>query len=199
MSTSPATSTRPLTSYSTRFGCIVADPPWPEYGGGKIKRGADRHYRLMKVEEIASLPVRAVAAADSHLYLWTTNNYLERAFEVVRAWDFKYITTITWRKLGRQGLGQYFRGTTEHVLFCRRGCPPYRTREDGKRAQGLTDFEDGAYFDEERPGVHSRKPTKIHEWAEMISPGPRLELFARTGRPGWEAWGDEAPEEDILS
>lgn len=28
-----------------KYKTIYADPPWPEQGGGKIKRGADRHYR----------------------------------------------------------------------------------------------------------------------------------------------------------
>ena len=28
----------------SKYRVIYADPPWPEYGGGKIKRGADRHY-----------------------------------------------------------------------------------------------------------------------------------------------------------
>jgi len=32
-----------------------ADPPWPEYGGGKIKRRADRHYPMMKVKDIIAL------------------------------------------------------------------------------------------------------------------------------------------------
>lgn len=103
-----------------RYGCIIADPPWPEYGGGQIKRGADRHYPLMKVPEICSLPVREVALPDSHIYLWVTNNYLRAGFEVLDAWGFVYKTTITWEK-ERQGLGQYFRGTTEHVLFGVRG------------------------------------------------------------------------------
>jgi N6-adenosine-specific RNA methylase IME4 len=150
----------------------------------------------MKIEEICALPVRSVVADNAHLYLWTTNNYLRRAFEVVDAWGFQYVTTTTWRKLGRAGLGQYFRGTTEHVLFCRRGCPPYRVKDDGKRAQGLTDFEAGAWFEAERD-VHSRKPPNIHEWAEIISPGPYLEMFARTARVGWEAWGNQAPEEPL--
>lgn len=178
-----------------QYGTILADPPWPEFGGGKIKRGADRHYPLMKIEEICALPVKSITLPDSHLYLWVTNNYLERSFEVIRAWGFKYITAVTWRKLGRQGLGQYFRGTTEHVLFCRRGCPPYRTLENGKRAQGLTDFEaEGIWFENERPnGIHSRKPPHVHDLAEKISHGPYLEMFARTARPGWDSWGNEAP------
>lgn len=28
------------------YDIIYADPPWMERGGGKIKRGADRHYRI---------------------------------------------------------------------------------------------------------------------------------------------------------
>lgn len=60
------------------YASILADPPWPEQGGGEIKRGADRHYGLMSVEDIALLPVTFWAAPDAHLYMWVTNNYLER-------------------------------------------------------------------------------------------------------------------------
>lgn len=175
-----------LSDLDKQYGCIVADPPWPEVGGGKIKRGADRHYPVMKVSEIAALPVGLVAAKDSHLYLWATNNWLEDAFEVSKAWGFTYITLITWVKTGNPGLGQYFRGTTEHVLFCRKGMPPYRTRGDGKRAQGLTSFSSA------RPDrVHSRKPDDVHRMAEVVSPGPYLEMFARSTRNGWDSWGNE--------
>ena len=34
------------------FPTVYADPPWPEGGGGKIKRGADAHYPLMKIKDI---------------------------------------------------------------------------------------------------------------------------------------------------
>ena len=34
---------------------IIADPPWNETGGGQIKRGADRHYPLMKADDIIEL------------------------------------------------------------------------------------------------------------------------------------------------
>lgn len=40
-----------------KYQTIYADPPWWETGGGKIKRGADRHYQLMKTPEIIALPV----------------------------------------------------------------------------------------------------------------------------------------------
>lgn len=31
-----------------KYKTIYADPPWQESGGGKIKRGADKHYLLIK-------------------------------------------------------------------------------------------------------------------------------------------------------
>ena len=52
-----------------RYHTIYADPPWKERGGGRIKRGADRHYPLMSTREIMALDVRSIAAPDCHLYL----------------------------------------------------------------------------------------------------------------------------------
>ena len=73
-----------------KYKTIYADPPWYERGAGKIKRGADRHYPLMKTEEIKALPVRElIDPAGCHLYLWTTNNFLPDALEVVKAWGFE--------------------------------------------------------------------------------------------------------------
>lgn len=42
-------------------------------------------------------------------------------------------------------------------------------------------------------GAHSEKPAASYDLIELVSLGPRLELFAR-GQPrlGWETWGDEA-------
>ena len=100
-----------------KYRTIYADPPWFERGGGKIKRGADRHYQLMKTADIAKLPIRRLIDPEGcHLYLWATNNFLADALEVVKAWGFEYVTMITWFK-DRQGLGQYYRGLTEHCIF----------------------------------------------------------------------------------
>jgi hypothetical protein len=46
-----------------------------------------------------------------------------------------------------------------------------------------------------RKREHSRKPDELYPIIESCSPGPRLELFARYPQPGWEAWGNEAPED----
>ena len=170
---------------NNKFKTIYIDPPWPEYGGGKIVRGAQEHYPLMKVEEIKDLKseINRVADENCHLYLWSTNSFLPQAFDIVDYWGFKYITTITWMK-NRIGIGQYYRGLTEHCIFSRRGSLPYRIKEDRKRAQGATGFI-------ESKTLHSVKPHKMREMIETVSYPPRLELFAREKVSGWESWGNE--------
>ena len=59
-----------------KYNIIYADPPWNEQGGGKIKRGADRHYNLMKTKDIKELPVSNLADEQCWLFLWVTNNFL---------------------------------------------------------------------------------------------------------------------------
>lgn len=179
------------------YATIYADPPWLERGGGVIKRGADRHYPLMKTAEILAMAemVQDMAAPNAHLYLWATNNFMPDALAVMKAWGFRYVTCITWAK-PRIGLGQYFRGQTEHCLFGVRGSLPYRTREDGKRAQGTTLIDE---LDEMAGGLfeapvteHSAKPAQMRRWIEAVSHGPRIELFARQPVAGWDVWGLEA-------
>jgi len=165
-----------------RYKTIYADPPWNETGGGKIKRGADRHYSLMKTKDILALPVQALCEENAHLYLWATNNHLPDALRVMSAWGFTYKTMITWVK-DRIGLGQYFRGLTEHCLFGVRGVLPYKT-VDGKRQQGRT------YFEAPKRR-HSEKPDEMRAMIEKVSYGPRIELFAREQYHGWDCWGNE--------
>jgi len=173
-----------------KYKTIYADPPWPERGGGKIKRGADRHYKLMTVKQILELPVSSIAEDNCHLYLWTTNNYLPDALNVMVAWGFKYKTTITWEK-DRIGLGQYFRGMTEHCLFGVKGNLPYKIIDD-KRQQGRTIIIAPR-------GRHSEKPEEMRKMIETVSYGPYIELFARKLRPGWDSWGNEVQIEEAIN
>jgi N6-adenosine-specific RNA methylase IME4 len=41
-------------------------------------------------------------------------------------------------------------------------------------------------------GRHSEKPEAFAKMIERLFPRtPKIELFARKARPGWEAWGNE--------
>lgn len=117
------------------------------------------------------------------MYMWVTNNFLQDAFLLLKEWGFEYVTLITWNK-DRQGLGQYFRGITEHCIFARtKKKLPFKI-EDGKRQQGVTGFY-------EPKTIHSRKPRKMREMIETVSYEPRIELFARESAEGWDCWGNE--------
>ncbi len=181
-----------------RYDVIYADPPWFESGGGKCRRGADRHYPLMHTKDICNLPIPSITNDNAHCYLWVTNNFLPDGLEVMKAWGFRYITKITWFKgtvymsyddvyyKAQVGLGQYFRGCTEDCLFGVKGNLPYRVGEDGKRKQGVTGFI-------EIRGEHSVKPVTMRKMIEDVScfeGANKIELFARTKVAGWDVWGN---------
>ena len=169
------------------FTTIYADPPWLETGGGKIKRGADKHYDLLKTSEIIAMEseVKRVTTDNSHCYLWVTNNFLPDGLKVLNAWGYKYKTVITWVK-PTIGIGQYFRGMSEHCLFGVRGVFPYRLDERGKRMQGRTII--NAPKQE-----HSKKPNEMRQMIEKVSYSKYLELFGRGKAPeNWIFWGYES-------
>ena len=157
------------------FATILVDPPWPLQGG-------EKHYRTMSLARIKALPVGQLAARDAHLWLWTTNALLPRAYEVAEAWGFTVRSPLTWVKF-RLGLGGRYqlRNATEQLLFCTRGRAPL-----GSRSQPT-------WFN--APVTeHSRKPAEQFAIIERVSPGPYLELFARrrpeSNQP-WAVWGDQ--------
>jgi len=181
------------------YRCIVADPPWPQKGGGTLRGREGWHdshgaslpmkYSTMSVDEIAAMRVAELAHPDgAHLYLWTTNGFLPAAFAVVAAWGFRYSTTLVWSKTPMGGgLGGAYGISTEFCLFARRGAVPALRRHRG------TVFTWKRPYDERGKPKHSAKPPAFYEQVTQISPGPHLELFARTTRLGWDTWGDQAP------
>lgn len=181
-----------------RYRTISADPPWKESGGGKCKRGANRHYPLMSTRDICALgpAVQGLADESCHLWLWVTGNFLRAGFEVMDAWGFRYVNFRPWIKaeetedgeieLQNAGLGQYMRCDSEILLFGVRGPTlPWKIRSDGKRAQCRQSLI------EKRTDKHSQKPEKSYQDIELVSHGPYLEMFCRTPRPGWDSWGNE--------
>lgn len=165
------------------YATIVADPPW-QYRDtlvGLNNQGAESNYRVMDLTAIRDLPVASYMAENAHCYLWTTNPFLREAFDVLESWGFEYKTCLTWVKTGL-GLGRYFRGNTEHVLFGVRG------RLMLARADQPNVFESEAFNGQRRR--HSEKPESFYDMVESVSPGPYLELFARRTRLGWDTIGD---------
>lgn len=172
------------------YRTILLDPPWPEKGGGKIKRGADRHYTVLKVRDMPRVILTSGAftpSTNAHLYMWVTNNYLPSGLWLGETLGFSYKTLVTWPKL-RTGIGQYFRGKTEHLLFFVRG---RGLAEDVcTDSRSLSTLLENATHDRK----HSRKPPEAYALIESRSKGPRMEMFAREQREGWNSWGNQVEE-----
>lgn len=171
------------------FSTVVMDPPWNERGGGKVKRGADRHYALLQSSDmpdvIRSCPQWSQLDENTHLYMWVTNSYLKDGLWLMEELGFRYITNIAWAKQ-RIGIGRYFRGQHELCLFGVRG-NGFRNRTADNSIPSLITA----------PRTkHSKKPESFMELVERRSVGPYLEMFARNSRPGWTSWGNEVPVEE---
>lgn len=167
-----------------RYGCIVVDPPWPQRGAGKWKRKcAAAHYRTMTLTEIADLPMARLAnRRGCHLWLWVIAKRLHVALHILEGWGFKQVSYTTWVKVGSIGLGRYLRNKSELCLLATRGPVRMPDPSDAGRSAFMA-----------QRGAHSTKPDKFFEMVERISPSPRIELFARKARKGWDRWGDESP------
>jgi N6-adenosine-specific RNA methylase IME4 len=195
---------------SGRFDVVAVDPPW-SYGSKTEARtvryatqlastqyevvGSDRGTEVNRrtgegIENIAALiPMDDLVSPSSALFLWTTNPKLPFAFSLMEAWGFTYKTTLTWVKITKAeqvmvgGMGWFFRGATEHVLFGTRG--NYGIPAELRRPN---------VFYAQR-GRHSEKPQEFYDLVEAVTPGQaRLDCFARRWRSGWWAWGDEVGE-----
>lgn len=174
---------RPVPLPVGRYSTVVVDPPWPIE---KIEREVAPNqyamdYPTMSLEQIAAWRgVDDIAADDAHLFLWTTQKYLPAAFDILREWQFRYVFTMVWHKPGGFqpfGLPQY---NAEFVVYGRRGSPQF---------VDLSDFM--ACFAAPRAG-HSVKPAAFYETLARVCPGPRIEMFARQARAGFDIWGNEA-------
>ena len=161
------------------FQTIVIDPPWDWGDEGDVNQfgRARPNYHTMPIEEIARLPVASIAGENCHLYLWVTNRSLPKAFKLIEAWGFRYITCLTWVKPSI-GMGNYFRGSTEQVLFCVKGSQPLKRRDVG------------THFEAPRGDRHSAKPDAFYDLVESCSYGPYIDIFGRKGREGWSVWGE---------
>lgn len=163
------------------YDVIVIDPPWPM---AKIERDerpkqAEFDYPTMSEAELRVLQVPC--EANCHVWLWTTQKFLPLAFDLLEAWQLKYVCTFVWRKPGGfqpYGLPQF---NCEFALYARRGSPQF--------------IETKAFntcFDAPR-GRHSEKPDAFYDMVRRVTVGRRLDMFSRRKIEGFDSWGKEAP------
>jgi N6-adenosine-specific RNA methylase IME4 len=174
-----------------RYPVILADPAWQfrvHIGAGNDD-SADQHYPTMDTDAICALPVADLATPDAVLFMWTPACNLPDALRVLEAWGFEFVTHAVWVKPKAGKLGHWVRTQHEDLLIARRSAMP--TPLPANRPPSV--------FNAPRR-EHSRKPDEAYELIEKMFPDlSRIELFARNTREGWDAWGNEAPQENSVA
>lgn len=168
-----------------RYGLIMADCPWT-YENWSTKgehKNASAKYDCMSLADLKALPVGQLAAKDCVLWMWATNPLLDTAFDVMSAWGFTFKTAGHWSKKtskGNQAFG------TGYILRC--AGEPFLIGTVGQpwTAKNVRSVIEGPVRE------HSRKPDEAYSAAEQLCGDvPRLDLFSRQERRGWDAFGNE--------
>lgn len=186
-----------------RYNVILCDPPWTyrdKCNAGE--RGAAHKYVEMSTKDIIALPVVDIAADNCALFIWATPPTLPSdsrreplkagpVFEIINRWGFTYKTiAFVWIKVGKNGkprmcMGHYSRSNAEICMIGIRG--------KMKRISASVSSVIHAPIHK-----HSEKPTETRDRiVELFGDVPRIELFATTQAPGWDALGYEIDGRDI--
>lgn len=180
---------------NSTFSVIYADPPWTfrTWSNKGKGRSAENHYNCLSLKDIMELPIEGIAADDCALFLWATDPLLPQALDLIERWGFTYKTiAFVWAKLNKNapatlwtasdfftGMGYWSRANSELCLLGTKG-KPQRQSASVRRLVVAPRRE------------HSRKPDEVADRiVQLMGDVPRVELFARTSRPGWSVWGDE--------
>lgn len=187
------------------YRVISADPPW-QFGDSLPgpTRGAAKNYKVLSLDDIARFPLPSLAA-DCWLFLWYVTSMVDEARTVCRAWGFEPSGgEFVWVKTTGEsplvldpldplsaehvklnvtklafGMGRSVRNCDERCLIAKRG-KPYRSSASVR----------SVFF--APVGRHSEKPDRFYSLVEQLcGQGPRIEMFARKRRSGWDAMGDE--------
>lgn len=184
-----------------KYNILYTDPAWSfsnKNTGGSLKSGANAHYSTMSLDEMKELDINSITDEDCVLFMWWVGSQPQEALDLMKAWGFnlKTMTGFTWVKKTKNwknwfGMGFWTRAGTENCLLAVKGKPK---RISASIRAVIEDFDTSIEVICEK---HSKKP---QIFADMIvglcGDIPRLEMFARDKKEGWDIWGDEV-ESDI--
>lgn len=188
-----------------KFQVIYADPPW-DYGGkmqydkSTIKSenknfekdifisSATFKYPTLKLKDLMKLDIKSISDDDCILFMWTTGPQMENAIKLGNAWGFEYKTiAFVWDKKVHNP-GRYTLSQTEFVLAFKKGKIP--TPRGARNIHQLVSVHRSS---------HSVKPYQVIDGITKMFPmQKKIELFARNKYTGWESWGLEIPDSNIV-
>ena len=187
-----------------KYNIIYADPAWnfsdrlrsskKDIENKKQYLSLNLHYNTMTTKDICNLKVNEISEKDSVLFLWTTDAHLQDALKVIESWGFKYKTiAFIWNKKEKSGkqvcfMGKWTLKGSEICLLATKGT-----------AHKLIKSHKVRQLVEAERKKHSEKPNIVREKiVELLGDIPRIELFCREKKQGWDSWGNEIISDIIL-
>ena len=167
-----------------KYNIIYADPAWQYFESGN--KNQSNHYKTMTMDDICNLPIKNIVDENCILFLWVTFPILQDCFKVIESWGFKYSTCgFNWIKKNKNqdtnffGCGAWTRANSELCLIATKGSI---LRLDNTISQVIETPIEG----------HSKKPEIVRELiTKLVGELPRIELFCRYPKDGWDCWGNE--------
>ena len=174
-----------------KYRTIIIDPPWTVRNNFRDLRfyrmGKPMQYSLMSDNEIMDFPINSFAANNCDLFLWAITSKIPLCFKILENWKFRYVDFIAWDKeIGTPVNGIYRK--VEWVIYAYRGKMGINKR--GKFIPSLI---------REKRTYHSRKPNIFYEILRDNTHEPRIDIFAREKRDGFDGWGNEYIKETLLT
>ena len=176
-----------------KYNVIYCDPPWDFKGGGiyqdngRKDRSISDEYKLTKTIDLKELPINNLADDDCFMFMWVTDSHLKQGIDLMEGWGFRYSTiAFVWLKQYHTGnncynVGRWTMKSTEIVLLGLKGKPlKYKKAKNVK-----------AFVEAERT-KHSVKPNEVRKRIlDLCGDIPRIELFAREKKEGFDVFGNE--------
>ena len=172
-----------------RYGLIKADFPWKfvNWSPKGEDRNPSKHYKVMTIQDLYDIPMGQLMAPNSILWFWTTGPFEHEAHKMFDHWGIKYVTSGYWGKVQKHDLtepkmgnGCALRECGEPFMIGKVGDPEFH--DNGIRGLILAPRRESG-----------RKPEQSYEFAGRMAPRrlPKLDMFSRQERDGWDCFGDE--------
>lgn len=172
------------------YGIIYSDPPWEQTKGNARKcrpnQGKSFDYETMSVSDCIKMqtPFFDNTSENYNVFMWTIDKFLHDTETEMKKLGYRLHARFIWDKMNGIAPAFTVRFSHEYLLWFYKPGKMLKPRKETR----------GKYTTvmREQSTVHSRKPNCAYEMLEDMFPDtPKIELFARNHREGWDCWGNE--------
>jgi N6-adenosine-specific RNA methylase IME4 len=180
-----------------KYRAIEWDCPWRYSDSGFNGYQSVQKYRIHCPYPTMSLPelwlmgdgIKKLAADRCLFWCWASKDFLYPAMQMCESWGLHFKQIFTWIKTTKAGKPTYGMG-----YWCRNACEflllYVNEAKDNRPLEATTTPN---YILAPATG-HSAKPEAAMDLIRRNSPGPRLSIFQRTPREGFDCYGNQMPD-----